>query len=89
MDWKDRKYYAASFDWRAADYRLGILKHIPGLRLHPCRPMPKQPDEIKERGHYQYIIGVPIKSADALEYELRKAVRNDFSGRWEEILPSK
>jgi hypothetical protein len=85
MDWRKRTYYCATFDYRANDYRMSVIKNIPGLRVHPNRPMPKQHDEITERGNYQYVLSVPVESAETLEYELRKAVRNDDFSKWKKI----
>ena len=85
MDWRERKYYAVSFDWRSRDMRLGYLRTIDGLRIHPYKNIEKQTDEKDARGLYQCLIGVPAESSDAVEYELRKAERNDDWCKWKEV----
>ena len=85
MDWRNRKYYCVSFDWAAEDMRLGILQLVQGLRLHGYKYVPKQKDEIEERGKYDWLISVPACWSEAVEYELRKAARNDAYCIWKEI----
>ena len=34
MNWRDRKYYVASFSPEAYDMRMKILKSIEGVKLH-------------------------------------------------------
>ena len=85
MDWRKRKYYVVSFNWNASDMRLGYLNLIDGVKIRTYQNIPKQKDEQGERGHYQYLIGVPAESAEAVEYELRKAERNDGWCKWKEI----
>lgn len=34
MDWRDRKYYVASFSPEAYDMRMEILTNIKGVKLH-------------------------------------------------------
>lgn len=85
MDWRGRKYYCVSFDWRSMDMRIEYLKLIDGIRIHPYRNIPKQPDEVEERGFYQFLISTPIDCSEAVEYEFRKAERNDRYCSWKEI----
>ncbi len=85
MDWRDRKYYCVSFDWRSQDMRIGYLKLIDGIRIHPYKDIPKQPDELEKRGYYRYLVSVPIDYSDSIEYALRKAEHNDDWCRWKEI----
>jgi hypothetical protein len=85
MDWRGRKYYCVSFDWQSSDMRLDILKLIGKVKVRPYQNIPKQADELEERGHYQFMLGVPINCSDAVEYELRKAERNDDYCTWKEI----
>ena len=85
MDWRNRKYYCVSFDWRSKDMRLNILKLIGGIKIRTYQNIPKQPDEIEERGHYQFLLGVKQDRCEAVEYELRNAQRNDDWCRWKEI----
>ena len=49
------------------------------------RKVEKQTDEKDARGLYQCLIGVPAESSDAVEYELRKAERNDDWCKWKEV----
>jgi len=66
--------------------RIKILKNINGVKLHPYKDVPKQTDETEERGFYQYLISVPIENFEAVEYELRKAQRNDDRCNFKEII---
>ena len=85
MDWRDRKYYCVSFDWTAIDMRIKFLQLLGKVKIRSYQNVPKQPDELEERGRYQYMLGVPVEYADAVEYELRKAERNDDYCIWKEI----
>jgi hypothetical protein len=86
MDWRSRKYYLASFSPEARDMRIQHIKLLSDkVRMHPSHTMPKQPDESEERGRYQYIISCLCTECESLEYELRKAERNDDYCRWKEI----
>jgi hypothetical protein len=85
MDWRGRKYYCVSFYWNAIDMRIENLQRIGKVKIRSYQNVPKQPDETEERGHYQFMLGVPIECADAVEYELRKAERNDIRCTWKEI----
>lgn len=86
MDWRARKYYAVTFSMEAQDMRVRNLKLIgKGITVHFGRDVPKQPDEIEERDTYLCVIGCNIDQCDAVEYELRKAERNDDYCMWKEI----
>ena len=85
MDWRNRKYYCVSFDYYSRNMRLDILKSVGNIKIHSYKNIPKQADEIKERGNYQYLLGVPKDLCDIVEYELRKAERNDDWCEWWEI----
>ena len=85
MDWRGRKYYCVSFDYYSRNMRLDILKSVGNIKIHSYKNVPKQADEIRERGNYQYLLGVPKDLCDIVEYELRKAVRNDDWCKWWEI----
>lgn len=85
MDWRNRKYYCVSFCWSSIDMRIDILKTIGAVNIYPYKCIPKQTDEMEERGHYQYLLGVPSEYSEAVEYELRKAKRNDDWCKWKEI----
>ena len=78
MDWRARKYYAVTFSPEAKDMRIRHLKLIgKGVTVHFNSGVPKQPDEVEERGRYLCVIGCEYDQAEAVEYELRKAERND------------
>ena len=85
MDWRGRKYYCVSFDWRSSDMRLNILKSIGNIKIHTYKDIPKQPDESEERGYYQFMLGIPTEYSDAVEYELRIAEQRDNYCKWKEI----
>ena len=86
MDWRARKYYLVSFSHEAIDMRMRHIKLLSDkIRIHPSHTIPKQPDETEERGHYQYIISCLCTECESLEYELRKAERNDDYCRWKEV----
>lgn len=82
MDWRGRKYYIIIFD--LYDTRTRLLKLVPNIKITYYKNIPKQRDEIEERGKYQFMIGVPNSSFEAVEYELRKAEKN-FHCKWKEI----
>lgn len=86
MDWRARKYYVASFSPEARNMRLETIKCIgKGIKIHFHNPVPKQPDEVEERGNYECVIGCNYGQAEAIEYELRKAEHNDGYCLWKEV----
>lgn len=85
MDWRNRKYYCVSFSLEAVNMRLEIIKIIPTVKIRMGREVPKQPDELEERGRYDYLISVLSDEASCLEYELRKAEVRDGYCKWKEI----
>ena len=85
MDWRNRKYYCVSFHWQSQDMRLENLKLIGRVKVRSYQNIPKQADELEERGRYQFMLGVPAACAEVVEYELRKAERNDIYCKWKEI----
>ena len=84
MDWRNRRYYLVSFLWGSADMRLDMIKLLTS-KIHMSREVPKQPDELEERGRYDYLISVLSDEASCLEYELRKAEVRDGYCKWKEI----
>lgn len=84
MDWRYKKYYLVSFSWESYQMRIDILKSI-GVKFTPYKKVPKQPDETITRGFYQFMISVPYDKWQSVEYELRKAERNDYSCKWREL----
>ena len=85
MDWRGRKYYIVTFYFDSYDMRMSFLKLIPNIKFTHYKNIPKQKDETEERGKYQFMISVPNSSSEAVEYELRKAERNDYYCKWKEI----
>ncbi len=84
MDWRARRYYLVSFSWESYQMRIDNIKRI-GAKLTPYRNISKQPDETEIRNSYQFMIGVDSKNYEAVEYELRKAERNDYFCKWREV----
>ena len=88
MDWRGRKYYTASFSPEAQDMRVEIIKDIPKVKLHyPGKSdyRDRFPDETEPRGLYRILIGCNYDVSESVEYELRKAERNDDCSSWKEI----
>ena len=86
MDWRARKYYVATFSPEAKDMRIRHLKLIGnGVTIHFNSGVPKQPDEVEERGSYLCVIRCKYDQAETVEYELRKAERRDDFCSWKEI----
>lgn len=85
MDWRARKYYIVSFSPEAYEMRINYLNLIPKIKFRPYKDVPKQNDELEERGLYQMMISIPFESSSTLEYELEKAKRCDFYCRWKEL----
>jgi hypothetical protein len=86
MDWRARRYYVATFSPEAKNMRIQILKLIgKGVTIHFNSGIPKQPDEVEERGRYMCIIGCKYGQSEMVEYELRKAERRDCYCFWKEI----
>ena len=89
MDWSKRAYYLASFSGESHYFRVEIMKRIRKIKIHPYKQLEKCEDEAELRGKYQYMLSVPKNETDVIEYELRKAFRNDFKSRWKKIEPAK
>lgn len=85
MDWRYKKYYTVTFSPFSQNMRVQYLKLIDGIKFRSYKEIPKQADEMEERGSYQFLISVPYDGADSLEFELRKAERNDDWCEWKEI----
>jgi hypothetical protein len=90
MDWRNRKYYVASFSILDNDYTIEQLRLIDSIRIHNPTELIAQnyaikfDDEIEPRYSYQYLISCKTEYSDAVEYELRKAQRNG-NAHWKEI----
>lgn len=76
MDWRNRKYYYVTFDPQSRDMRLRYLRLIEGLKIHQDKKY------IAENRHYHFLISVHAADAEVVEYELRKAERNDEYCIW-------
>ena len=62
MDWRGRKYYIVTFCFDSYDMRMSFLKLIPNIKFTYYKNIPKQRDEIEERGNYQLTIHTMITS---------------------------
>lgn len=88
MDWRNRKYYVASFSPDSYEMRIRILKNIEGVKLNPStnhKINTKFPDEKEPRSYYHVLIGCKTDLNLIVEFELRKAERNDWCSSWKEI----
>ena len=69
MDKTQRNYYSVRFSWHSKDMRMRFIKLIsPKIKFH-------------DRGN-ELLIGCPKEDSEAVEYELRKAERNDEFCKW-------
>ena len=69
MDKRERNYYLVRFDWRSKDMRIWFIKMIsPKIKFH-------------HRGD-GLLVSCLKDDSDAVEYELRKAERNDDFCIW-------
>ncbi len=69
MDKRERNYYLVRFDWRSKDMRIWFIKMIsPKIKFHH-----------RENG---LLVSCPKEDSEAVEYELRKAERNDDFCIW-------
>ena len=89
MDWRNRHYYVATFDYKSRAMRLWMLKDFhKHVTLHP-RKNPDYsealPDEDSPRGRYEMLIGCSNDEYESIEYLLRKAERNDDCCIWHEV----
>ena len=90
MDWRGRKYYAVSFSPEALDMRIRFIKFIgSGVKVRFSTGVSRQKDELGERGRHQCLIGCRFDQSETVEYELRKAERNDYYCSWREIKEAK
>ena len=80
MDYRNRNYYLANIDYVSYDMRLKIFKLVtPSLKIHPPY------NHVKNKHQHDYVDGLSWQmmlsckkeDSEALEYELRKAERND------------
>ena len=99
MDWRERKYYLVSFHRFNRDMRMRFFKNAaPSLKMsapygHKAYHVDgKKPQSVydgvwyKDTGLFlpECMMSCRTEEAEALEYELRKMVRNDkYSGFYE------
>lgn len=70
--------------------RIQFIKLIgSGVKVRFSTDVPRQKDELEERGRYQCLIGCRFDQSEAIEYELKKAKRNDYYCSWREIKEAK
>lgn len=84
MDYRKRNYYLANIDYFSYDMRLRYYKLAsPSLKIHPPYYHFKNNDKLQDKvnGRYwQMMLSCKKEDSEALEYELRKAERNDGCG---------
>lgn len=86
MDYRNRNYYLVEIDYSSYDMRLGYYKSAaPSLKMHSPYGHFKNGKKLDRfndgaKGHYwQMMVSCKKDESEALEYELRKAERNDES----------
>lgn len=69
MDKRQRNYYSVRFSWQSKDMRMRFIKLIsPKIKFH--------------NRENELLISCPKEDSEAVEYELRKAERNDEFCIW-------
>ena len=81
MDYRERSYYLVTIDYISYDMRLKYYKlAAPSLKIHAPYNHIKWSDREKDLLHgsyWQMMLSCKKEDSEALEYELRKAERND------------
>lgn len=84
MDYRKRNYYLVTIDYYSYDMRLRYYKlAAPSFKMHQPYNHFKNGKELDRfndgaKGHYwQMMVSCKKEESEALEYELRKAERND------------
>lgn len=81
MDYRNRNYYLATIDYISYDMRLKYYKlAAPSLKIHSPYNHIKWSDREKDLlggSYWQMMLSCKKEDSEALEYELRKAERND------------
>ncbi len=81
MDYRNRNYYLATIDYTSYDMRLRYYKlAAPSLKIHAPYNHIKWSDKEKDLlsgSYWQMMLSCKKEDSEALEYELRKAERND------------
>lgn len=84
MDYRNRNYYLANIDYFSYAMRLRYYKlAASSLKIHPpyyhIKNNDKPQDKVNGR-YWQMMLSCKKEDSEALEYELRKAERNDGCG---------
>lgn len=74
MDRRERKYYLVTFTPSSYDMRMDYTKIC--CKSRKVHPVKKFWDD-KYNGYWQMMMSCKLEDSESLEYELRKAVRND------------
>lgn len=87
MDYRYRNYYLVTVDWCSYDMRMEYFRiAAPSLKIHsPYNHFKNSSKEYDGQytkhlgygGYWQMMLSCKREDSEALEYELRKAVRND------------
>lgn len=92
MDWRSRKYYLVSIPYFCRDMRINYFKiAAPSIKMsepynHVAHKIGRYGSDYKYDGQWcketgvhrpDYMISCKTEESEALEYELRKMVRND------------
>lgn len=74
MDRRERKYYLVTFNYDSYDMRMEYTKICcPSRKVHPVKQC--WIDIYKD--YWQMLMSCKNEHSESLEYELRKAIRND------------
>lgn len=81
MDYRNRNYYLVTIDYASYDMRLKIYKLVaPSLKIHSPYNHIKCSDrkrDLVNGSYWQMMLSCKKEDSENLEYELRKAERND------------
>lgn len=81
MDYRNRNYYLVTIDYTSYDMRMRYYKlAAPSLKRHAPYNHIKWSDREKDLlngSYWQMMLSCKKEDSEALEYELRKAERND------------
>lgn len=73
LDRRERKYYLATFEYDSHNMRMDYIKTCcESRKVHPVKECWR-----KQFGNYQMLISCRKEQSKSLEYELKKAIRND------------
>lgn len=81
MDYRNRNYYFVTIDYYSYNMRLSMYQWAaPSLKIHSPYNHVKWNDKKKDSlngSYWQMMLSCKKEDSEALEYELRKAERND------------